>query len=77
MTISFDLDDTLIPGQKRFEPEKISLLRRIAGVEPIRKDTILLFKELRSRGHQIYIYTTSFRSLASIKLYLPAITRDT
>lgn len=61
MTISFDLDDTLIPGAKVFETEPQNFIQRITGTEKIRKGTIGLFKALRARGHRIYIYTTSFR----------------
>jgi FMN phosphatase YigB (HAD superfamily) len=68
MTISFDLDDTLIPGTKTFETEKQTIAHRLFGLEKIRLGTIELFKELRDEGHRIYIYTTSFRSTTKIKL---------
>jgi len=68
MTISFDLDDTLIPGAKTFETERQTVLQRLLGLEEIRLGTIELFRELRSRGHSINIYTTSFRSTSKIKL---------
>ena len=68
MTISFDLDDTLIPGTKRFDTEKQTVVHRLLGLEKIRLGTIDLFKELRSKGYRIYIYTTSFRSVIKIKL---------
>lgn len=68
MTISFDLDDTLIPGTTRFETEKQTIVHRLLGLEKIRLGTIELFKELRYKGYRIYIYTTSFRSTARIKL---------
>jgi hypothetical protein len=68
MTISFDLDDTLIPGTKAFETEDRNLIQKLTGIERIRKGTIELFKELRSRGHNIYIYTTSFRPTLKAKL---------
>lgn len=68
MTISFDLDDTLIPGTKRFETEKQTIIHRLFGLETIRLGTVELFRELRQRGHRIYIYTTSFRSTVKIKL---------
>jgi len=67
MTISFDLDDTLIPGTKVFETEGQNLLQRITGTERIRKGTVELFKELRKRRHRIYIYTTSFRPAVKAK----------
>jgi hypothetical protein len=68
MIISFDLDDTLIPGTKTFETEDQNLLQKLTGIEKIRKGTIQLFKELRTRGHGIYIYTTSFRPTLKAKL---------
>jgi phosphoserine phosphatase len=68
MIISFDLDDTLIPGTKSFETEDQNLLQKLTGIEKIRKGTIELFKELRSRGHSIYVYTTSFRPTLKAKL---------
>lgn len=62
MIISFDIDNTLIPYSDEFEVEKKGFLSKILKAEPIRKGTIQLFKELESRGHEIWIYTTSFRS---------------
>lgn len=68
MTISFDLDDTLIPGTKQFDIEKQTFLQKLAGIEMIRLGTIRLFKELKLQGHRVYIYTTSFRSEFKIRL---------
>src|SRR6218665_4129876 len=68
MIISFDLDDTLIPGTKVFVTEKQTILQRFLGLEKIRSGTIALFHELRSQGHTVYIYTTSFRSAFRIHL---------
>lgn len=67
MHISFDLDDTLIPGSRLFETEKRMWLPRIFGVERIRLGTISLFKELRRQGHHIHIYTTSYRPVSKIR----------
>ena len=61
-------NDTLIPGTKKFETEKQTIVHRLLGLEKIRFGTIELFKALRNKGHRIYIYTTSFRSTAKIKL---------
>jgi FMN phosphatase YigB (HAD superfamily) len=66
--ISFDLDDTLIPGTKTFDTEEQNVIQRLMGIERIRKGTIKLFRELRSRGHTIYLYTTSFRPTTKAKL---------
>jgi hypothetical protein len=61
MIISFDLDDTLIPGIKKFETEKRSIFQKLCSIEKIRIGTIELMKSCKLQGHQIYIYTTSFR----------------
>ena len=37
MIISFDLDDTLIPGTKTFETEDQNLIQKLTGIERIRK----------------------------------------
>jgi FMN phosphatase YigB (HAD superfamily) len=66
MTISFDLDDTLIPGTKRFDTDRKSTLHKILGLEPLRMGTPNLIKSLQAKGHKIYIYTTSFRSTRRI-----------
>lgn len=67
MKISFDLDDTIISTNK-FSLEKKSFWSKIIGAERIRLGTIKLFKELRTQDHQIYVYTTSYRSKVKIKL---------
>lgn len=67
MTISFDLDDTLIPTSKNVELEPRSLLLRLLGVEVLRFGTRDLIRSLKTSGHRIVIYTTSFRSSSRIK----------
>ena len=67
MIISFDIDNTLIPYTNEFEIEHKSILARLIGAEGIRKGTIELFKKLENRGHHIWIYTTSYRSVISLK----------
>lgn len=62
MIISFDIDNTLIPYSNEFELERRGVLSKLLRAEPIRKGTIQLFKELENKGHEIWIYTTSFRS---------------
>jgi len=66
MKISFDLDDTII--STKFSLEKESLWSKIIRSERIRVGTIILFKQLREQKHEIYIYTTSYRSKIKIKL---------
>jgi len=68
MKISFDLDDTIIPGTKTFETERQTLLHQFLGLERIRKGTIELFAALRRDKHEIGIYTTSYRSEFNIRL---------
>ena len=67
MIISFDLDDTLI-SKTKFPLEKETIWNRVFGVERIRLGTVNLFKELQSEKHQIFIYTTSFRSEIKIRI---------
>ncbi|MBT31785.1 MAG: hypothetical protein CMO01_19170 [Thalassobius sp.] len=67
MKISFDLDDTLIPANREeFPTEDKTLLQKLFGVEFIRKDTIKLLRKLKSQGHTIGVYTTSYRSKSKI-----------
>lgn len=68
MKISFDLDDLLINGIKRFDTEKAGLLQKIMSGERLRVGTVKLFKELVARRHELCIYTTSLRSERSIRL---------
>ncbi len=69
MRIAFDLDDTLIPGAYSFptEPLPANRLRRWFCTEPIRRGTPALFHALRQAGHEVWIYTTSFRPPWSVK----------
>ena len=60
MNIAFDLDNTLISSN--FPPEECEWLRRMFLKERLRRGTKRLFRHLKSRGHQIWIYTTSCRS---------------
>ncbi|KAA3438025.1 hypothetical protein [Rufibacter hautae] len=67
MTISFDLDDTLIPGTKRFPSEKQTWFQKLLGLEKIRLGTVQLMKKLKAEKHQVMVYTTSFRSAGHIR----------
>jgi hypothetical protein len=60
--ISFDLDDTLICGSAVPTEQLVSWWRRWAYGEPIRSGTKALLSELAGRRHELWIYTTSFRS---------------
>jgi len=70
MNISFDLDSTLIPNGKEFETEKQNGIAQLLGIEKIRKGTNQLISDLQNQGHQIHIYTTSFRTKRKIRLTL-------
>ena len=67
MNISFDLDSTLIPNGKEFETEKRSRFAKLFGIEEIRKGTYDLISDLQNQGHNIHIYTTSFRTKKTIR----------
>lgn len=67
MIISFDLDDTLIPGMKQFPTERRGIWQKLFSREKIRAGTIELIKALKAKNHRIFIYTTSYRSPAYIR----------
>lgn len=67
MIISFDIDNTLVPYSNEFEIEQISLLEKLIGAEPLRKGTKELFNYLEDRGHEVWIYTTSYRSIFNLR----------
>ena len=69
MKISFDLDDTLFIDSLANEIEKpLSFPFNLFFKENLRKGTIELFKQLKANGHEIWIYTTSFRSKVLSKM---------
>ena len=70
MNISFDLDSTLIPNGNEFETEKWNKIAKLIGIEELRKGTPELISELQKKGHNIHIYTTSFRKRRQIRLTL-------
>lgn len=71
MKISFDLDGTLIPlGENAFLTERKTTLQKSLKIEPLRVGTSTVFKALRMAGHEVGIYTTSFRSQRMIKFWL-------
>ena len=67
MNISFDLDSTLIPNGNEFETEKRNRIAKFIGIEKIRKGTPKLISELQKKGHNIHIYTTSYRKKGQIR----------
>lgn len=67
MTISFDIDNTLILYSNEFEIEALPIISKILGAEALRIGTKELFTWLEERGHHIWIYTTSYRSIFKLK----------
>ena len=67
MIISFDLDDTLIPTTTKFKVEKQNIIQKIFKIEKLRIGSLDLFKDLKKRKIDVYIYTTSYRSKFRIK----------
>ncbi|MCE7997014.1 MAG: HAD family hydrolase [Roseivirga sp.] len=71
MKISFDLDGTLIPlGENTFPVERKTAMQNTLKIEPLRVGTRAVFKALKMAGHEVGIYTTSFRSYRMIKFWL-------
>lgn len=68
MKISFDLDEVLFvsPDSYEVEPELRFPLNRMFP-ERLRKGTVKLINELQSRGFEVWVYTSSFRSDTYIK----------
>ena len=72
MRISFDLDDTLVcfqPGVPQ-EPCLPWYLRWLAVNEPLRLGTVDLIRKLRSRGWEVWVYTTSHRRKSAVRRWL-------
>jgi len=72
MRISFDLDDTLICYRADVS-QKLRLswfLRLLVGDEPLRLGTPELMRQLRQRGWEIWLYTTSNRRPAAVRRWL-------
>ena len=69
MRIAFDLDDTIIPGRVPFltDPIPRNWFVRPFCREPIRRGTVELFNALWRAGHEVSIYTTSFRNPWTIR----------
>jgi hypothetical protein len=61
MRISFDVDDTLVCDLSVPTEQVVPWWRRWGYPEPLRRGTQSLMQELRGGGHQVWIYTTSYR----------------
>lgn len=72
MRISFDLDDTLIcyAGNVPAEPRPAWFRTLLAPREPMRLGTRELAGELKKLGWEIWVYTTSYRTPASIRRWM-------
>jgi hypothetical protein len=72
MRISFDLDDTLICYQAsaKYENHRNIFFLKILFREPLRLGTRFLFRHLLEDGHEVYIYTSSYRQPLFVKLWL-------
>ncbi len=72
MRISFDLDDTLICYRTGTpcEPPPAWYWRFLTTGEPLRFGARSLMRTLRSRGCELWVYTTSHRSPGSVRLWL-------
>lgn len=68
MRVSFDLDEVLFVDPRRYEVEKIpNKPQRFFFKERLRKGTVDLFRELRKRDFEVWIYTSSYRSESYIR----------
>ncbi|HEY1136184.1 MAG TPA: hypothetical protein VGE64_01710 [Xanthomonadaceae bacterium] len=68
MRIAFDLDGTLVPmfaGQ--FPVEPVAWPMRAFAADPLRLQTIQLFRLLKARKHELWIYTSSLRQPFAIR----------
>lgn len=72
MRISFDLDDTLICHRDDVprEPNRVPWILRYWFREPLRKGAVELLAGLQQQGHEIWVYTTSYRSSPYIRWFL-------
>jgi hypothetical protein len=62
MRISFDIDDTLVCGSNVPTEKVVPWWGRWWYPEPLRRGTQELMKALVEQKHQLWIYTTSYRS---------------
>ena len=72
MRISFDLDDTLIcyqPGVPH-EPDRVPWWLRPWIREPLRLGAARLLRKLAAAGHELWVYTTSYRSPRGVAWWL-------
>ena len=71
MRIAFDIDQTLIPWDGEFPVERSVPLPLFAPFfrEPLREGTLGLLRQLQAQGCELWVYTTSARSSAYLRLW--------
>ena len=62
MRVSFDIDDTIVRNAVSHKDERAKVWVRWLFRERLRPGTLELFRALRARGCDIWLYTTSHRS---------------
>ena len=73
MRIAFDLDGMLIPAPgSPMAVEPLGLLPRLVSGEKIRAGAPHLLAALHRGGHEIWLYTTSYRSPARLRAWFAA-----
>ncbi len=68
MKVSFDLDEVLFVNPAKFEiepPPRFPLDRLFP--ERLRKGTVQLIHDLQARGFEVWIYTSSYRTVTYIR----------
>ncbi|MEI2429785.1 hypothetical protein RDV84_20100 [Lysobacter yananisis] len=71
MRIAFDIDGTLTPlGAGQFPAAPLPFPLRLLWREPLREGTVALMRELQADGHEVWVYTSSLRSPAYLRLWL-------
>ncbi len=68
MRIALDLDDTVIPGRQTFPVEPLPPMRRWLAGEPLRAGVPASLRRLQGAGHEVWVYTSSYRSHFTIRL---------
>jgi hypothetical protein len=73
MRIAFDLDRTLIPAPgSMMAVERLGVFARAVSRDSIRAGAPRLLGTLRDCGHEVWLYTTSYRSPLRLRLWFAA-----
>lgn len=73
MRVSFDIDDTLVPGAGLPAEWLVPWPLRGLFPEPMRPGSRQLLRTLVSLGHQVWVYTTSYRPRWYIHVWFRAL----